>query len=58
MISAIGLKFGGMMHSMMKQIAIQNGYYAGPIFVCSMGLWNFYTSLAPGPRDDITTPTI
>ena len=50
-ISAMGLKLGGMMHSTMKQIAIQNGY-AVPIFVCFTELWNFYDRLGPGLRDD------
>ena len=36
-ISGISLKFGGMMHSTMKQIAIENGY-ARPFFVHSTEL--------------------
>ena len=37
---SIGLKFSGMMHSTMKQIAVQNGH-AQSIFACFMELWNF-----------------
>ena len=36
-ISAICLKFGGMMHSTMEQITVQNGH-AWPIFACSVKL--------------------
>ena len=39
-ISSIGLKFGGVMNSTMKQIAILNGR-ALPIFVCFTELWTF-----------------
>ena len=56
-ISAIGLKFGGMMHSATKQIAISNGH-AWPIFACSMELWNFQSRLGPGLRDDIPALTL
>ena len=49
MISAISLKFGGMMHSTMEQIAVWNGY-ARPIFASSTELWNFQNR--PVPRDD------
>ena len=47
-ISAIGLKFGGMMHSMIKQITIRNGRgppNAGP----SAKLWDVQNRLGPGP---------
>ena len=43
-ISAISLKIGGMIHSMMKQIAIRNGH-ARLIFARSMELWNFQKML-------------
>ena len=56
-ISAIGLKFGGMMHSNMKQIVIWNGH-AWPIFVHSSELWNFQNMLRPGLRDDVTSLTL
>ena len=39
-ISAISLKFGGVMHSTMEQIAIKNGL-AQPFFACYSELWNF-----------------
>ena len=39
-ISAISLKFDGMMHSTMGPIAVQNGY-TRPIFVWSTELWIF-----------------
>ena len=39
-ILAMGLKFGPMMHITMKHIVIENGH-AGPIFACSVELWNF-----------------
>ena len=39
-IAAIGLKSGGMMHSTMKKIAIQNGH-AWPIVARVTELWNF-----------------
>ena len=39
-ISAISLKFGGMMHSTVEQIANWNGH-ARPILACSMELLNF-----------------
>ena len=39
-VSAIGLKFSGMMHNTMKQIAAQNGH-AQPIFVRFTEFGNF-----------------
>ena len=39
-LSAISLKFGGMMHSAMDQIAIENGH-ARHFFACSTELSNF-----------------
>ena len=39
-ISGISLKFGGMMHSNMKEIAISSDH-SHPIFVRSVKLWNF-----------------
>ena len=39
-ILVIGLKFGGMMHSMMKQIAFKNGH-VWPIVGHSTELWSF-----------------
>ena len=45
----MGLKLGRMMHSTMKQIAIQNGY-AMAIFVRFTEL--FHDMLGPGLRDD------
>ena len=38
-ISAISLKFGGMMHGTMEHITLVNGL-ARSIFVCSTELWN------------------
>ena len=52
-ISGRSLKFGGMMHSTMEQIAIINGHVR-PIFACSR---NFQNRLRPGLRDDVTTLT-
>ena len=49
-VSAIGVEFGGMMHSNKKHIAIQNGPVR-PIFARSM-------ELRPGPRDDVTALTL
>ena len=43
-----------MMHSIMKQIAIKNGY-AQPIFAGCIGLWNFQNRLGQGPKDDVAT---
>ena len=48
-ISAIGLEFGGMIHSTTKQIAIQNGY-AWLIFVRLQNFENFHDRL--GQEDD------
>ena len=39
-ISAISLKYGGMVRSTMEQMAIKNGH-AQPIFASSTKLWNF-----------------
>ena len=46
-ISGISLKFGGVIHSNMKQIAFLSGH-TGPIFACSVELWNFQNRLGPG----------
>ena len=41
-ISAISLKFDGMMHSTMEQIAFQNGH-TRPIFACSIELFKGFS---------------
>ena len=51
-ISPIDLTVGGMVHSIIEQLAIINGY-ARPIFAYSTELWNF-CRLWPGLRDDVT----
>ena len=56
-ISGFSLKFGGMMHSNMKQIVIQSGH-AWPIFVHSTELLNFQNRLGLGPRDNVTALTL
>ena len=56
-ISAIGLTLGGMMHTNMKQIAIQNGH-ARPIFARSTKLCHFQKRLGPGPREYVTALTL
>ena len=45
-----------MIHSNMKQIAIQNGY-ARPI-LRTTGLWNLQNSQGAGPRDDVNALTL
>ena len=50
-VSVMGLKLGGMMHSTMKQIAIQNGY-AMAILCVSQNFEIFHDRLGPGLRDD------
>ena len=52
-ISGISLKFGGMMHSNMKQIAMLGHFSA-----CSVELWNFQNRLGPGLRDDFSALTL
>ena len=55
-ISAISLKFGGMIYSTMEYMATLNGY-ARPIFACSTEI--FHDRLFwPGLRDDVTALTL
>ena len=56
-ISGISLKFGGMLHSNMNQIAIYNGH-AQPILARSTALWNFQNRLRTGLRDNVTALTL
>ena len=55
-ISAIGLKFCGVMHNMMKQIAIKMAMLGQCLPALGM-MHNFENMLGPGPRDDVTALT-